>query len=168
MSDPDSGWFLAQLKPNAASIALRNLERQGFEAFLPLAEVTQRRAGQARLVRRPLFPGYLFVRFSTAQGGWRAINATAGLTRLVSFADRPAQVPDAIVDGLRARCDANGVLATADAFQPGDSVTVETGPFAGFIATVETIDADRRVWVLIELMGKPARFSPDHVSPRSD
>ena len=33
------------------------------------------------------------------------------------------------------------------------------GPFTGFVATIETIAPDRRVWVLIEIMGGETRVA---------
>ena len=36
--DRGTSWFLAQLKPNCANIADRNLKRQGFQTFLPVEE----------------------------------------------------------------------------------------------------------------------------------
>ena len=40
-----SSWFLAQLKPNCAHIADRNLKRQGFRTFLPTEDVNRRSNG---------------------------------------------------------------------------------------------------------------------------
>ena len=38
----DKKWFIAQIKPNSYNSAIQNLERQGFETFLPKMEITQR------------------------------------------------------------------------------------------------------------------------------
>ena len=38
----DKKWFIAQIKPNSYHTAIQNLERQGFETFLPKMEITQR------------------------------------------------------------------------------------------------------------------------------
>jgi len=152
-------WFLAQLKPNSHQIADRNLRRQGFEVFLPLAQETRRRRG--RFVRQvsPLFPGYIFVAFDPAARGWRAVNSTLGISRLVSIGDAPAAVPTALVDALRARCDGSGLLQAPSSVVPGDEVKITAGPFADFVATVDQIDPDRRVWLLIDLMGQKTRVS---------
>jgi len=41
----------------------------------------------------------------------------------------------------------------------GDAVKISGGPFAEFIATVETISPDQRVWVLLDLMGRTTRLA---------
>jgi transcriptional antiterminator RfaH len=45
------------------------------------------------------------------------------------------------------------------AFRPGDRVTFAQGPFANFVATIESLAPDRRVWVLLDLMGQQARVA---------
>lgn len=152
-------WFLAQLKPNSASIAARNLARQGIETFLPLEEETRQKNGRFTTALRPLFPGYIFVSLDAQRGLWRSVNSTHGVTRLVSFGAAPAPVPSDLVAVLRARCDGAGKLLPPATFNPGDKVVVNTGPFAKFVAEVESIAPDQRAWVLIELMGRQTRVS---------
>jgi len=156
-------WFLAQLKPNSSAIAQRNLARQEIVNFLPVEEVTIRRASRFETRTRPLFPGYLFVGLAPKSNQWRAVNSTRGITRLVRFGEAPQPVPDALVAELRARCDSAGCLKPVAAFDAGETVRVTSGPFSDFVATVEQVDPDRRVWLLLDLMGGRTRvaLSPD-------
>lgn len=157
--DRATSWFLAQLKPNCANVADKNLRRQGFETFLPLEEETRQRGGKFVTATRPLFPGYIFVAFDVTGGLWRAVNSTSGVTRLVSFGKEPAAVPPDLVSRLMRRCDDRGRLLPPQVLKPGDQVTVTRGPFANFVAEVEKISPDRRVWVLMEIMGAPTRVA---------
>lgn len=160
-SDRGTSWFLAQLKPNCANIADRNLRRQGFKTFLPLEEETRQRSGKFVTELRPLFPGYIFVAFDIERGGCRSVNATFGITRLVSFGKEPAAVPLGLVAQLMLRCDGEGKLLPPKILRPGDRVSVTTGPFANFVAQVEKITSAQRVWVLMEMMGGQARVALD-------
>ncbi|UYP67513.1 transcriptional activator RfaH [Thalassobacter stenotrophicus] len=157
--DRGTSWFLAQLKPNCANIADKNLKRQGFNTFLPMEEETRQRNGKYVTAMRPLFPGYIFVAFDVARGFWRTVNSTHGITRLVSFGKEPTAVPLNLVSQLMLRCDANGKLLPPKLLKPGDQVTMTKGPFTNFVAEVEKIVPDRRVWVLMELMGRQARVA---------
>ena len=157
--DPETRWFLAQCKPNSHRVAQRNLARQGFAVFLPLQEETKRARGRFVTRMRPLFPGYLFVALDIRQGPWRAVNSTLGITRLVSLGGTPTPVPDDLVEQLRLRCDPGGKLLPPQSFEPGDRVTFARGPFANFVATIESLAPDRRVWVLLELMGQQTRVA---------
>ncbi|MFZ5965205.1 transcription termination/antitermination protein NusG [Thalassococcus sp. BH17M4-6] len=161
MSFHDRGatWFLAQLKPNSARIADRNLRRQGFRTFLPVEDVTRRTRTTFVTTESPVFPGYIFVMFDAAKGGWRAINSTSGITRLVGVGGAPAAVPADIISGLMMRCDAQGKLMPPEQLTPGTKVALTGGPFADFIAEVDKIESDRRVWVLLDIMGGKTRVA---------
>ena len=157
--DPGTSWFLAQLKPNCGHIAERNLRQQGFQTFLPMEDVTKQVRGRFVNAPRPLFPGYIFVAFDAATGHWRAVNSTYGLTRLVSFGKDPTPVPPASVSQMMSRCAAAGKLLPPNLPRPGEPVERATGPFADFVATVESIAADRRGWGFIAIMGGQTRLA---------
>lgn len=153
---PDN-WFVAQLRPNGAALAVRNLARQGFATFAP---ARMEAAGHSASRRRALFPGYLFVRFDPATPGWRAINGTRGIARLILSDPRhPRPLPEAFMAGLMARCDASGLVTTPESLAEGDRVRIIAGPFADLVTTVETLEDDARLQVLLDLMGQQVRAS---------
>ena len=154
-------WFLLQFKPNSHRLAERNLHRQGFKSFLPMHEITKRKYNRYVSDLQPLFPGYMFVAFDPASAPWKQINCTSGVSKLVCFGNQPSLVPLDLVSGLILRCDAGGKLLPPKQLNKGDTVQLLTGPFANYIAKVETMDADQRVWVLMELMGQATRISVD-------
>ena len=157
-----NSWFLIQTKPNAYRLAERNLKRRGFETFLPLQEVTKRQASRFVNDLRPFFPGYMFVAFDPDTAPWRKINSTMGVSRLVSFNNTPKAVPLILITGLMLRCDADGKLLPPKTLNAGDEVEVLTGPLAKFIWTVESIGAEQRIWILLELMGQQTRVQVAH------
>ena len=152
-----NGWYLVQFKPNSYGIAESNLNRQGFETFLPMQKTTRRKASRFVNDFKPLFPGYMFVSVNSQLAPWRTINSTIGVCRLVSFEGKPKPLPRQLVSGLMLRCDTAGKILPPKTLNEGDGVELLTGPFANFIATVDTIDPERRIWVLIVLMGRPRR-----------
>lgn len=161
----EKSWFLAQVKQNSAQIAQRNLRLQRFHTFLPLEEETRLRYGKLVTTRSALFPGYIFIALDMAQGLWRQVNSTSGVSRIVSIGKTPAMVPKDLVSELMQRCDSSGLLLPPKQLKPGDPVTVTKGPFANFAAEVEKMARDRRVWVLMDMMGSKTRVAvaPDHL-----
>ncbi len=162
-------WFLAQFKPNSHLIAERNLVRQGFATFLPLQEDTLRRNGKFVTRMRPLFPGYIFVASDDQAQRWRAINSTYGVSRIVSFSGIPAPLPKGFIAALRARCDADGrILPEPEppAFTLGEDVRITVGPFANLIGEILKVSCDRRVVLLLDLLGGKIRVtvSNDHLT----
>lgn len=139
-------------------MAERNLQRQGFETFLPMQKITQRKASRFVGDAKPFFPGYMFVSANSDMAPWRTINSTMGVSRLVSFDGNPKPLPLQLISGLMLRCDAAGTMLPLNSFNEGDRVEMLTGPFANFIATVDTIDPKQRIWVLMEFMGQKTRM----------
>ena len=91
-SDTNS-WYIVQFKPNSHKIAVRNLQRQGFETFLPTHEVTWRTVVKFETVIRPLFAGYMFVACEPETAPWQQINSTFGVSRMLSFSEGPKPIP---------------------------------------------------------------------------
>ena len=157
-SSDTNSWYIVQFKPNSHKIAVRNLQRQGFETFLPMHEVTRRTVVKFDTVIRPLFAGYMFVACDPKQAPWRQINSTYGIARMLGRGGEGlTPMPEALIAGLRARCDSVGKVLPLENFEPGQSVEMHSGPFANFIATVEQMTSDARVWVLLDFMGKETR-----------
>jgi transcriptional antiterminator RfaH len=154
-------WYLVQCKPNAAQIAVRNLENQSFGTFLPLQEITKRKGRIFERQIRPLFPGYLFVQIAPNRGPWRQLNSTRGVARLVRLGAEPSVVPNEIVEALMERCDNQSILRQTSETQlhAGNQAQVTQGPFSGFIATISDIEPNNRIHILIEIMGQTTKVA---------
>ena len=147
-------WFLLQFKANAHRLAERNLKRQGFKTFLPVQEVNGKRLKFGTTYLRPLFPGYMFVSFEKNKTPWHKINNTCGVSRLVSFDGYPKPIAHEFISGLISRCSASGKLLSPECLKKGSRVKLVSGPFADFLGKVEEIDANKRIWILLDFMGK--------------
>lgn len=131
--------------------------RQGFEVFLPREVETKRRGSKFVEVERPLFPGYVFVALARQGADIRKVNSTHGVARIVSFGNAPAPVPSELISELMQRCDENGFLRPPAQLSAGDQVVLTSGPFAKLVATVESLTPDKRVWVLLDLLGSQTK-----------
>ncbi|MDB4078008.1 transcriptional activator RfaH [Amylibacter sp.] len=151
-------WFILQFKPNSHHQASKNLNRQGFETFLPLHDTTSRKASRFITTNQPLFPGYMFITFDKAVSKWHKINNTYGVSRLVTFNTILKPIPTTFVNNLMKRYDSSGKLLPIKKLKKGDQVKVLKGPFANFIATVETYETDQRIWILMDLMGRKTKI----------
>jgi transcriptional antiterminator RfaH len=155
-------WYLVQFKPNAAQIAVRNLENQGLKPFLPQQEITKRKGKVFQQQIRPLFPGYLFILVNPDHGPWRQVNSTRGVARLVRLGAEPSVVPNEIVEALMAQCDEQSILRQTSEtrhrqLHVDEQAQVIQGPFSGFIATISDIKPNNRINILIEIMGQKTK-----------
>ena len=150
-------WFILQFKSNSHHQAKKNLNRQGFEVFLPLHDTTSRKVSRFENNTKPLFPGYMFIKFDRERPEWHKINSTYGVSRLITFNSILKSIPTIFVDHLMKGYDTSGKLLPIQKLKKGDQVTVLKGPFANFIATVEKYEADQRIWILMDLMGRKTK-----------
>ena len=151
-------WFILQFKSNSHHLAAKNLNRQGFETFLPLHETTSRRLSRFINTSKPLFPGYMFIKFDRAESQWHKINNTYGVSRLITFNSLLKSIPTKFVDSLMKRYDSSGKLIPIQKLKEGDRVKILKGPFADFIASVENYESEQRIWVLMDLMGRTTKI----------
>ena len=159
-------WYVVHTQPNGEGRADLNLRRQGFATYLPRYARRRRHARRQEVVQRPLFPRYLFVALDLARDRWRAIHSTFGVDRLVLAGEEPLAVPQGVVDEIRAREGNDGLVALGlpAGVGPGSPVRLVDGIFADAKGIVERIADDRRVAILLELLGREVRV---FVSPAS-
>ena len=159
-----SNWYLIHTKIRQERVALENLDRQGFECFLPLIRAEKLRRGQLQVVQEALFPRYLFIRLGTGleSQSWSPIRSTVGVSRLVTFGQTPAKIDDALVNELRAKSESTELQLRY--FEAGEQVVVTDGPFVGVDAIYLMADGEGRVMVLLNIMSKAVKMA---VSPAS-
>ena len=149
-------WYAVCCKPRQEAVAEENLLRQDFQVYLPRIRIRQRRRGHWIDAVEVLFPRYIFIRVDPERRSTATVRSTRGVVGLVRFGGQPAVVPDAVMDALRQREDAASGMHQDNRplFSAGDAVKLVDGPLAGMEGVFTEQDGDKRVIVLLELLGK--------------
>lgn len=149
-------WYTLHTRPNAEYQVAEVLQQRQLQVYLPHVEVTGNRR---RREHRPFFPCYMFVRVDLEAVGLSLIRWTPGLRRVVAFGDRPAAVPDSLIDLIRQQLEASHAGGHYCRFQPGDPVRIVDGPFRDMIAVFDrALGASERVQVLLKVLGQVSRM----------
>jgi len=147
-------WYVLNTKPLAEARVARALMTRGFEIFLPLLPSSPAERLQ------PLFPSYLFVNCDLEVVSVGRLEWIPGLRRIVTFAGRPAVVPDDAIALIRSQLqtiETLGGLPTHN-FQPGDMVVIDEGPLAGLRGIFQgPLGPAERVHILIRFLGQTNR-----------
>jgi transcriptional antiterminator RfaH len=152
-------WYVIQTKPSRESLAEANLQRQGYEIYVPRVAQSMRRRRRWSECIVPLFPRYLFLQLSEGCQALNPVRSSIGVTSIVRFGARYAIVPDQIIMQLRLRADPKtGLhrLVNRPLLARGASVRITTGPFEGLDAVFERDAGSARVVVLLNLLGQDA------------
>jgi transcriptional antiterminator RfaH len=161
--DLQKSWYLVYTKPRQEVLAQANLLRQGYSVYLPRVRQFRRRRGQQEAVVEALFPRYLFIHLDTQYDNWAPVRSTFGVVSLVRFGSEPAQVPNQLVDHLRAQEGQDGLHAWAESkIALGDRVRVINGPLKGYAGILLGKTGQERVMLLLEMLGTEVRT---HLSP---
>ena len=146
-------WLIVQIKPNSYDLAIRNLERQGFETFMPKIKVTKKKENKFIDIEAFLFPGYAFIGVDLQDTYWTKINSTYGVSKLLGFNNKPSEVPLDFMVALKKRFEDNINPIIDENLKRGDIIKFNNGPFANLVTNIESIDAKQRIYVLLEFMG---------------
>ncbi len=145
-------WGVVRTHAHKERLAQTHLQRQGFRTYCPQLRRRVRHARRTQDVLRPMFPGYLFVRLDLERTRWRPILSTIGVHSMILCGDRPALLPNGLVESLQKRERDGAVVAPEAPYQAGQTVRFAGGPFDGVIATILSVGANDRLTVLMELL----------------
>jgi transcription antitermination factor NusG len=137
------------------------------ETALPLRSVPVRRTHQpwvngVRLT--PCFPSYLLMRFDIAVAPWREIHRQPGVQGLLGASGeaptpaRPGAIEAALEHLRMLEADPAAPTAAYPMLEPGDTVCVIDGPWAGFVGDV-TRSTEERVWWLMTVFGRTSEVN---------
>lgn len=147
-------WVAVCTHPNRETLAIDNLRRQGYETYCPVLAKPRRHARKTQIVKRPLFPGYIFVSLNQSVQGTRSIRSTFGVRHLVQFGDAPARLSEDFIAELKTR-EIDGVIPLPSAkasFPPGSTALIREGAFRDTVVTVLSCHVRDRVIVLLDLL----------------
>ncbi|MDB9907227.1 hypothetical protein OAD36_04675 [Gammaproteobacteria bacterium] len=154
MNQVDRDWLVVRYKINEHSRFKRNLLAQNFEFYIPRIFTNTQNSSTKKIevLEEALFPGYGFVRM--AQTNLHALKYTLGLINILRFGDQYAIATNLIINQLKD-------LEASSKIQPftpkqiirGDIVTVNAGPFKGYIAKILATPAKHRANILITFLG---------------
>lgn len=145
-------WYLIYTNPKQEDRTDKNLRAWNVETFAP--KLKERRyhpyTNEPIYTVKPLFPRYIFARFSLATH-FHKVRYTRGVLDIVGFGDGPVVVEPDVMEFLRSRVKADGFARNDLELEPGEKVIIKEGPFAGLSGIFERQAGDiERVRLLLE------------------
>ena len=153
-------WFAICTHPKQEHRAYYNLLASRVECFNPRIQECRRNqfTGSITLIARPLFPRYIFARFSV-RNSLRTIRYTRGVLTVVSFNLKPAPIDDEAIDLMKSRVGKDGFLNIGEALNPGDKVRIKDGPWRAIIGVIaRNTQPSERVQILLTAINYQGRL----------
>ena len=154
-------WYAVHTHSRAETNVVKNLNRQGFDTYLPLYLKKRNHARRIDWVPAPFFPRYLFVEMILETVRWRSIQSTIGVSNLVCFGEKPIPAPQNVITILRSHEDEQGLIKFGGQFRfdLGDQVQMLDGPFGDTTAVIKNKYGHDRVTLLLKMMGRQIKVN---------
>jgi transcription termination/antitermination protein NusG len=136
---------------------------------VPTETVTEVKRGKRVQVERKFMPGYVLAKLKMNDDVYHLVRNTPKVTGFLGPNGKPQPISDgeaARYFGAREQAAAQPRQQVSVDYEIGDSVKVNTGPFASFNGVVEELDFDKqRVKVSVSIFGRatPVELSFDEV-----
>jgi transcriptional antiterminator NusG len=166
-------WYVLRVASNreeqvketlARKITLEGLEEVVGRVVVPVEQVKRIRAGKQKVLKRKLYPGYVFMEIEPNADGkinekaWFLIKETVGVGDFVGTEGLPVPMSDADVAKMLSEVEKATEQAVANIkvdFAKGDVVKIREGAFENFEGIVDSIDSERGVVrVIVTIFGR--------------
>lgn len=154
-------WYVAQVQAGRESSTLEMCRRlvPPFvmeDCFMPEYEAMWKMRGEWRLVKRLLFPGYLFFVTDDPEALHRELSRVPVPIRLLGNEENSFfPLTEKERDWFLSFMDGSHVVRMSEGYIQGDKVTVTRGPLMGFEADIRKIDRHkRRAYLDVTLFGR--------------
>jgi len=146
-------WYVIYSKPHKEEQVQMHLGLKGIESFFPRLQLPGGPGRKKGIT--PLFPNYLFARINIVTEA-HCVTWAPGVKRIVSFSEQPVPIENNIIEFLKDKADAYGIIRARSQLSAGQQVEITGGPFDGFIGIIENPpNAKGRVKILLRLLSRP-------------
>jgi len=158
-------WYALVVKPNHEKAVFEHLSVSAYEAVLPLYRSRRRWSDRVKEVTLPLFPGYVFCRFSY-RSRVRVLRIPS-VRSVVAAGSEPAPIPDWEIEAIQAVIRSGLPVKPWPFLKVGQRVVVTAGPLRGVEGILVEFRKTWQVIVSVELLQRSVatEVDLDSVSP---
>lgn len=135
MDNANTNWYVIHVKSRHEFKVAERLAGAGIETFLPAVERLRRWKDRKKVIKFPLFPGYLFVHIDGNNHDERlTVLKSKGVVRflgIVTGEPEPVPVPEEQIISLKRLVENKEQLDPYPYLTEGQRVRVRSGPLAG-------------------------------------
>jgi transcription antitermination factor NusG len=161
-------WYAVRVRGGREKLCANALRGKGFEEFLPLSVEQRRWSDRMRQVETPLFPGYVFCRFSPAAR--LPILTIPSVVEIVGTNKTPTPIDEKEILDIKAVVRAGMKAEPHPYLTVGQTVTVHNGPIRGVSGILVKEKKNDRLIVSLRLLQRAVAIEVDRrwVAPGED
>jgi transcription antitermination factor NusG len=150
-TDPDEPrWYAVRTRSRFEAVTAAALRDKGFVEFLPIWRSRRRWSDRVKELDLPLFPGYVFCRFS-ARDPYPVLNSP-GVVHIVSAGTKLIPIEDREIEGVRTISAAGVPALPWTEVVAGQRLRIVRGPLKGVEGTLVSVKDQYRLVVSISIL----------------
>lgn len=142
-------------------IAREEMQDYFGQILVPVEEVVDIKNGRKTVTERKFYPGYVLVEMEMTDSSWHLVKSTPRVNGFIGgTANRPLPISQCEVDAIMAQVGGGGESGEKKprprvAFDVGQQVRINEGPFVNLDGVVEVVDYDRnKLRVTVQIFGR--------------
>ena len=160
-----TAWYAVWTRSRHEQMVREQLERKGFDAFLPTITRWSRWKDRKKQIDWPLFPGYCFARLNVTDR--MPVLKCSGVVNIVSFNGDIAPIPDHEIESIRQLIETDLQFDPCPLIREGMLVEVVYGPLRGVVGRLVRKGSHARLVLAVELIGQGVSVEVDAADVRA-
>ena len=147
-NEQNKKWIAVYTKPRHEKTVEKELQKRGFEVYLPLLKQRRKWSDRKKWVEFPLFRSYIFVKTEIKNALF--VLQTLGVVKVVKFGGEVAVIQNDSIQAIKLMIEGGYRPEATDYFVKGDPVEVKDGPLKGLVGEVIRVDNHDRLLVRVD------------------
>ncbi len=152
-------WYALWVKSRYENTVALHLQARGYESFLPLYKCRHRWSDRFKEIDAPLFPGYVFCRFSPLNR--LPILSIPGVVHVVGIGRAPAPLEESEIAAIQAAVKSGLPSQPWPFLQVGRRVRIEYGPLFGLEGILLDFRGRQRLVLSVTLLQRSVAVQVD-------
>jgi len=133
-------WYVLRVRSQAERFVGVGLHHKQFEILNPTYQALSIRKDRRKVLTRPIFNGYMFIRALLNPECHLEILKTPGVVEILKSTSGPTPVPDEQIENVRLLEKHVGDCFSGTDLEVGDPVFVREGPLTGLRGVIDRLD----------------------------
>lgn len=142
-------WYAVYTRPRSEKLVHNRLLELEIESFLPLYKTLRQWSDRKKVIEKPLFSSYLFVRVNRKK--YHEVCQVDGVVKFISFEGKAVAIPEQQINNLKILVSGNvSIEVSGEKLAKGDNVEVTSGVLAGLKGELIRIKRKNKVVIRID------------------
>lgn len=154
-------WYAVHVRSNFEKRVAQELGAKGVESYLPAFRELHNWKDRKKMIEVPLFPGYVFTRFTDTYQSRVSVLRTSGVVRILGVNESIEAIPVSEIESVQRLITAEVPLMTHPLLREGASVRIRRGPLKDVEGLLVRVKGESRLVLSVQLLSRSVSTEVD-------